>query len=265
MLGSVPGAVGDHRLYGDDERTKEKEPYVETRRLVSQHQMENRELENVRKKIEAFMLKVLKNEEVKILEATKEIKDIGLMEAAIIHWHEENIPVLKLEAERALKPIIKGVNKVAAKRAEVKVWTNEELEKYATEYSQGFANKHSAISALIAHKAITAEDPQESLKLHLSKQTETRPKKISESEASKVVNNTKRATWKKAGVEKLTWRTSGDPCELCASLEGRVVGIDMAFIKAGEEFAVGEEKIVHKRSTLSPPLHLGCDCFIDIG
>jgi hypothetical protein len=62
-----------------------------------------------------------------------------------------------------------------------------------------------------------------------------------------------------AGVTHLVWRTVGENCEICDSLDGQVVGIQEAFADEKSEMPNGFSP---RGAVTHPPIHAGCDCVI---
>lgn len=93
---------------------------------------------------------------------------------------------------------------------------------------------------------------------------ETQPEKVGRREAAQSVNAIARAAYLAYGVTKLIWRTSGrESCPYCASLAGKVVGIEKPFVEAGDFQPEGAEApMLIRRATFHPALHDGCDCVI---
>jgi HK97 family phage prohead protease len=81
-----------------------------------------------------------------------------------------------------------------------------------------------------------------------------------------------RMVWRSSGVTAIQWNTSGDNCDACDNLSGRIVGIESgdAFLSQGqntqEDLQEGQSKTQGKiwagSDVLHPPLHSGCDCYI---
>ncbi len=70
------------------------------------------------------------------------------------------------------------------------------------------------------------------------------------------------AAFASVGVVALRWVAFGDSCPMCEGLNGRVVGMETAFVQEGETFSAGDKEITPKANILHPPLHAGCDCMI---
>jgi hypothetical protein len=84
------------------------------------------------------------------------------------------------------------------------------------------------------------------------------------------------STFAAAGIIKKRWRTVGDTCPYCKSMDGRVVSIQDAFLNkgsylypkpeegflrpAGDIAAAEGEGMLIKRRISHPPAHDGCDC-----
>ena len=255
---NMPTVPGGDKLFIELNR----EPLDERSKLEIRSQERDTELATVKRKLTAFFEELLKKEQEALLELIENVTDVAMLEAVITNWYTENLDSLAADVHKEFKPLIRSLNENAASVVDAPAWTRADLDSYCTEYSRSFAEKHAAISVLTLCAAIIPEQAQQSIKQHLEGQRETRPGKMSESEASKITNSTRKKTWKDAGVTKLVWQVEPDACVLCSALAGKVVGIDAPFIAAGEELQCGEEMITHQRATFAPPLHVGCQCWI---
>jgi HK97 family phage portal protein len=75
-----------------------------------------------------------------------------------------------------------------------------------------------------------------------------------------------REVWRRKGVKKLIWLTGGKPCPLCASLSGKVIGIEESFVKMGDTVeGEGVAPLHAGADILHCPLHNWCVCSIGIG
>ena len=69
-----------------------------------------------------------------------------------------------------------------------------------------------------------------------------RPGIIAEDEAIRESNAQARESWRQSGVTKLKWEAVGKSCPFCNQLNGKIVGIQSAFMEDGEVlYAKGEE------------------------
>jgi HK97 family phage portal protein len=87
----------------------------------------------------------------------------------------------------------------------------------------------------------------------------SRPRAIAEHESVRFGGAFAVTAFAAAGVSKLVWRTVGDNCPICDSLNGEVVGITEAFADDKSEMPNGFSP---RGAVTHPPLHAGCDCVI---
>jgi HK97 family phage portal protein len=59
-----------------------------------------------------------------------------------------------------------------------------------------------------------------------------------------------REVWRRSGITEIVWHTQGGSCPVCDELDGKTIGIEGNFGTAGEY------------DVLHPPLHDGCDCYL---
>ncbi len=107
----------------------------------------------------------------------------------------------------------------------------------------------------------------------------TRAGKIAAREVVQMDGSIAREIWRSNGISKIRWSANAGACNLCKALDGRVVGIEGAFIPAGAQLdtdgnigdivnqpAEGEQAPIKAGSdVLHPPLHGGCVCTISVG
>ena len=89
--------------------------------------------------------------------------------------------------------------------------------------------------------------------------------KIGGAESTKISNKFTRSLWKENGITELVWRNTGSKsCPYCESLDGRVVGIEEAFLAADEDFKPegAKKPLTPSRNVFEPPAHGGCVCVI---
>lgn len=140
-----------------------------------------------------------------------------------------------------------------------------DYERFVTDYLASSAARWSQSSAgqLRALGAPGDTDPLEAIEERLDEWEETRASKIAESETVQAGEAFAKAAWALAGVVALQWSASGEACPLCLQLDGRTVGIEAAFLGAGQTLsAPGASPLTTSSSVGNPPLHNGCVCQI---
>jgi hypothetical protein len=82
-------------------------------------------------------------------------------------------------------------------------------------------------------------------------------------ESVNLANVAAKAAFVLFGITKLRWSAIGsNTCPYCQELDGKVVGIDQAFVGAKESLESEDGRMTINKPTLAPPLHLGCVCTI---
>ncbi|MEU9972338.1 phage portal protein [Streptomyces sp. NPDC051014] len=99
----------------------------------------------------------------------------------------------------------------------------------------------------------------------LTRFQEERPETVAQWQGNQFGNAAAREAWKDAGVRSLKWVTQGSKtCPYCKKLDGATTPIEDPFIGKGDAIdgdGDGDgEKLVAKRNTFHPPVHVGCDC-----
>lgn len=166
---------------------------------------------------------------------------------------------------QAVKPVIVEILRKAHETGSSEIgrgtWTREEFEGYVDEYLQKFSQKFSAIGKVTALAVIN--DDEIDLGEHYEEAVAVRPSKVIESDMTTAENLMLLETFRRGGIQKIRWQAQGGACSLCSSLNGKVVGIDNAFLAAGEGIAAGGKSFVSSRPRLTPGLHTGCRCRIN--
>lgn len=108
-------------------------------------------------------------------------------------------------------------------------------------------------------------DPREALLDRLAQWNSTRADKLSKVAAVHGANWYAREAYRKAGVKRLKWIANGSrSCNICRQLNGKIVGIEKAFVGKGEVIPGGAGKwdYTARRAKMHPPVHGGCVCAI---
>lgn len=134
-------------------------------------------------------------------------------------------------------------------------------------YIPGFITAFIGSSLGQMHEILRAEPPEgktlfDLIDERLGEWEETKAEKVARREVTKSGNAVARQAYKHAGVKKLVWHTMGsESCPFCQELDGKVVGIEEAFLPAGEFSPEGAESpLVLSSDVYYPPAHDGCVC-----
>lgn len=101
----------------------------------------------------------------------------------------------------------------------------------------------------------------------LDEWAEKRAGKVAMEETVRFPNAVAETQFRDRGVQRKVWRSHGETCDYCTSMDGTEVPIDKPFFTNGSVF---QPKGVDKPLTFStsvghPPAHPGCDCSIEPG
>lgn len=146
----------------------------------------------------------------------------------------------------------------------------EQLEQFIAAYVEAFAARHSTVSKSRILNAIQRAlddgnlDPLTEIEAEISAWEEQRSQETALWEAVRFGNAVSRAAYLFGGILRLRWVAFGESCPYCSALNGRIVGIQEAFIPAGSDFQPeGAERPLHTTHHVGhAPAHVGCDCMI---
>lgn len=140
---------------------------------------------------------------------------------------------------------------------------SSDFDEFVVDYIDGFATRHVAKSKgqLKAVMREAAADPAAAVRERLEEWSEKRAEKIARNETVRGGNALSKALYVALGVTMLVWRTFGDSCPLCKSMNGKRVGVRQNFLDGGTVLDVeGSSPFVARSGIGHPPLHGGCDC-----
>lgn len=110
------------------------------------------------------------------------------------------------------------------------------------------------------------DDPLAAIVAELELWRENKPAEIGQNESVRANNAVALAAYGMLGITRKVWRSMGETCPYCRQLDGKVVGIEMNFISAGQSLlAEGKTPLTPSRDVGHAPAHLGCDCMIVAG
>jgi HK97 family phage portal protein len=140
-----------------------------------------------------------------------------------------------------------------------------DVQRFSQEYVTAMATRETVTSAGALIKITQDGDTPEGsiitrLVQKLDDWTANRPKQIARHEVSQAGNAMARHIYEQAGVERLVWVSTAGSCEMCSSMDGRVVSINRPFVADGETVGTEAKSLTADGSISHPPLHKGCDC-----
>jgi len=134
-----------------------------------------------------------------------------------------------------------------------------QLETFITRYIETFGKRYA-----IKHKEeLKKRETKEQMEEQADHWNDVRPDEIS-AEPIRVENAVSRTVWMMIGIVKIRSVAHGKNCPYCNELNGRIIGIDEAFLTPGEFKPEGAEsslRVTHRMT--HPPYHGGCDCSIE--
>lgn len=169
--------------------------------------------------------------------------------------------------DRQLRPAITSYASAIAKGAALETGAAApNIEEFVSAYLKGLT-RHQARSSHGQLRKIMDESGPDAVIADMEKRMaewlERKPGKIARRQVTQADGAIAREIWKRQGVKEVVWHVIGDTCPFCNRLDGRVVGIQGAFVPKGTAVEVaGKSPIWAGANVLHPPLHQGCDCFI---
>jgi HK97 family phage portal protein len=198
----------------------------------------------------------------------KVMAELGALE---IIWTEH--------AKESVEPIMEGLMKEAGLSTASALDTdivisNEEILTFIGEHNYKFANSVAKSSVEIIKKSVQkAFEESKSLKelrddlkdKFAGKISKNRATTIARTETIRAANEGARATYKAAGVTKMTWIASTDACPYCRGLNGKTISVEENFLSKDDVYMPeGTKKALNLSygDIPSPPVHPGCRCTI---
>ena len=145
----------------------------------------------------------------------------------------------------------------------------EGLERLIASLVGAFAVGHSVTSEARLRRAIEGATPggeAAAVDKLLGDWKTNRAGAIARRESVSLVNPVHKLVAKRAGHRRQVWHAFGENCPFCSQLDGRVIGIEDAFIGAGETLNANDDgqtaPLTPQRAILDAPAHSGCDCTV---
>ncbi len=173
--------------------------------------------------------------------------------------------------ERAFMPVLMSygeeINANAAEEIGKTGNFDDVMQRFIRDYAGSFARDWAASSAgqlmdVVTKAEAAGQDPLEAVLERLGEWELKRPDKTANRQTTEAGGAVVRQTWKGHGVRKLEWDAYGENCPYCNHLNGKIVGIEEAFVGEGEDFQPdgADGPLRPSRQIHHPPLHDGCNC-----
>lgn len=259
LLTRVPRVCGDESLAGEwSEESSDLNRIMQDLRIRLEsmyHEQVAREVSGVRKLVDKyFPEKKQKNANSEFLAALQKLYD-GLLSGAT----KAN--------NRVFYDLAANIAVMAARQCKVSPDSlTRHLQATVARYAEIEAGDclQSSVRQL-RELALGEIDPREALLEWLAQWNATRAEKLSKVAAVHGANWYAREAYRKAGVKRLKWIANGSrSCNICRQLNGKIVGIEKAFVGKGEVIPGGAGKwdYTARRAKMHPPVHGGCVCAI---
>lgn len=259
LLTRVPRVCGDESLAGEwSEESSDLNRIMQDLRIRLEsmyHEQVAREVSGVRKLVDKyFPEKKQKNANSEFLAALQKLYD-GLLSGAT----KAN--------NRVFYDLAANIAVMAARQCKVSPDSlTRHLQATVARYAEIEAGDclQSSVRQL-RELALGEIDPREALLERLAQWNATRAEKLSKVAAVHGANWYAREAYRKAGVKRLKWIANGSrSCNICRQLNGKIVGIEKAFVGKGEVIPGGAGKwdYTARRAKMHPPVHGGCVCAI---
>jgi len=215
--------------------------------------------------------RVVKREKSQVLDkARKSFTERS--EADFLVWLEEYYRNAPEWMKRTMMPVLlsyaEAIQGLAADEVKAAAGMTPELEKWMDGYADIWARNYTASSlgqlqAVIQKANEEGREPLEEIETRLDEWEERRPEKVASNEVIEAAGVVSKFVFAAAGVRYLRWvNAGGKTCPYCQELDGRVVGIDQAFIGKGDRLDSEDGQMEIRKPALTPPLHRGCQCQI---
>ena len=135
-----------------------------------------------------------------------------------------------------------------------------DIAEFLADYTEAAANRHAGSMRGQVESLLDEEDARDAVLTRLDEWDETRADKAARRERERSSNAFTKAAWIVAGIASITWRTAGEEnCPMCEAMEGRSTSISLPFLESGVNIA----GLITTGTVGHPPLHDGCDCYLE--
>jgi len=187
-------------------------------------------------------------------------------------FYREFPEYIKRQSDPAFQSLMEAIVPIAADEVNGDGIVTSEVKKFVDEYGKSFMARYTKSSegqlTYLIQEAIKAGDePLPIIEQRLDEWEDKRPGKIAARDTVQLSNALARFIFTSAGILKLTWVALGSkPCPFCRQMDGKVVGIQEAFLSNDSILkAEGENDLVVYQPRMHPPLHDKCVCQISPG
>lgn len=182
------------------------------------------------------------NEAVDRFVGTRSAKDL---QEWLQVFYDQHLEYVRDKFSAALETYAREIHRVSTDIVGKDIGITPEYERFLWNYLERFAFRHchagrNQLTSLIDTAKFDVLSGE--VKARTEEWLEKRAGKIAADEAVRMRNAMSLRAWQDAEVEKLVWHTRGsETCPFCKVLNGRVVGINKEFLRAGDVIYVGPD------------------------
>ncbi|BAU28967.1 HK97 family phage portal protein [Aneurinibacillus soli] len=268
-----PDTQGNESGTTSEERSLQAQKVAELRRIRQRrvYELRSRVTKNYRKTLDRAFSRIAEKEAGDVLQKANELfqqRNIDLFNLWLddyyddfqVYFEEEMMPVILSLADT----IIQGVADELEAEEEISLqpFIAAIVTSMALRYITRSKNR---ITKVINDGVSNSVGLVEVIEKETTRWKEKRPEQEAKRQSVRTANAVAKAAYKKHGVRELVWVTSsGEVCDFCKRLDGKIIGIDQAFVAEGEDLVGNEDEmpLKPKKNIKHPPLHNGCECGI---
>jgi HK97 family phage portal protein len=229
-----------------------------------------------KKVISETVRRIIKREQADIMRAAEKYfgrrnVDTLLFDAWLQDFYREHEEFVESNMLPVLYALAEAINAAVADEIGTEPGITPELEEFIRDYVATYRSRHIGKSLTQIRAALEMAGPDYGDQLKVLQEEfdswQDRPDETAQEEAVRAGNAVALMTYTLGGVSKVRWIATSKSCPYCQSLNGKVVGINTAFVKMGEELKPdgADRPLVPSRNVKHPPAHKGCDCMIVSG
>lgn len=229
-----------------------------------------------KKVIRETVARILRREKADIMREAerffgKRNLDMSVFDIWLKDFYREHEEFIEAQMWPIFFALAEAINAASAEEIGMQPGIGPELEEFIRDYVAAYRSRHIGKSMTQIRAALERAGPEYGDQLKaLEEEFESwkdRPDEVAQEEAIRAGNAVALMTYNLGGVTKVRWVATGKSCPYCRHLDGKVVGINTAFVKMGEELKPEgvEQPLVPSRNVKHPPAHAGCDCHIVAG
>lgn len=190
-------------------------------------------------------------------------------------WVDEFYKEFPAEVRREMRGAVEGImaetfETLRAELGSAEAWgaSEEVLRDYLDHMGERWAG--SGVGQI--RDLIIAEEAERLLDERMGEWLVRRAEKVARRESAQAQGYASWQSMKSMGVLRMRWKNVGETCPLCIELDGKEMGIDEPFGRAGDVInpnRTGQDREADQKVSLKlvfdvhhPPLHDGCDCIL---